>query len=258
MCDAPAGETFAPDPELYDALIDWPRRLTREAPFYRRLFRRVAARSVLDVACGTGRHAAMFHEWGLNVVGADISAAMLDHCRKAWGCDERLRWVQRPFDATPDPPGQFDAAICVGNSLAIAPDLAALRRAVGAMLASVRIGGAVVIQVLNLWRLPEGPTQWQKCRRIPDATGDRILLKGVHRAGRRGFVDIVELRPGRGPDGVESRCRSATILAVTEQELRDAARDAGAPEAETFGDYDGSAYRPDVSPDLILLAQRAR
>ena len=42
---------------------------------------------------------------------------------------------------------------------------AAARRAVAEMLAAVRPGGAVVVQVLNLWRLPDGPCVWQKRRR---------------------------------------------------------------------------------------------
>ena len=42
------------DVELYDALVDWPKRLANEEPFYRQLFERYNVKSVLDVACGTG------------------------------------------------------------------------------------------------------------------------------------------------------------------------------------------------------------
>ena len=34
--------------DVYEAMIDWPRRLAREEPFYRRLFERSDARRVLD------------------------------------------------------------------------------------------------------------------------------------------------------------------------------------------------------------------
>ena len=50
--------------DIYEAMIDWPKRLANEGPFYRRWFERVGVQSVVDVACGTGRHAAMFHSWG--------------------------------------------------------------------------------------------------------------------------------------------------------------------------------------------------
>jgi SAM-dependent methyltransferase len=65
--------------DVYEALIDWPKRLAHEEAFYRRLFERVGARSVADVACGTGHHAAMFHSWGLRVEGSDISLQMIEH-----------------------------------------------------------------------------------------------------------------------------------------------------------------------------------
>ena len=55
--------------------------------------------------------------------------------------------------------------LCVGNSLALAPDPPAARTAVTCMLAAVRPGGALVLHVLNLWRMADGPCHWQKCVR---------------------------------------------------------------------------------------------
>ena len=48
--------------------------------------------------------------------------------------------------------------------------------------------------MLNLWRLPDGPCVWQKCRRTTLAgspQGEVLILKGVHRCGPRGFVELV-------------------------------------------------------------------
>lgn len=53
---------------------------------------------------------------------------------------------------------QHDTIICRGNSLAIAPDIPTIERAVREMLAAARGGGVVVLHVLNLWRLPDGLT----------------------------------------------------------------------------------------------------
>ena len=38
-------------------------------------------------------------------------------------------------------------------------------RAVQVMVAAVRKGGVVLLHMLNLWRLPDGPCHWQKCKR---------------------------------------------------------------------------------------------
>jgi ubiquinone/menaquinone biosynthesis C-methylase UbiE len=48
-------------------MIDWPKRLANESPFFHHLFDQSNVRRVADVACGTGRHADMFRSWGLEV-----------------------------------------------------------------------------------------------------------------------------------------------------------------------------------------------
>lgn len=250
------GDGFKPDPAVYDAMIDWKRRLERETPFYRQLFERVKVQSVLDVACGSGRHAEMFHSWGLSVEGADISPEMLDYCRTRCGPGVATRWVQRGFDQPADPPASFDAVICVGNSLAIAPDLPKVGEVLSAMIRSIRPGGALVVQVLNLWRFEEGPIVWQKCRRIPTDDGaGRILLKGIHRIGPRGIVEIASL--SLAEDNPQHEFRTATILGIERDELLSRAREAGATECSTYGGYDESPYRRDQSEDLILVARRS-
>ena len=187
-------------------MIDWPKRLAHEEPFYRRLFQRLGARSVLDVACGTGRHAAMFHGWGLRVEGADLSPAMIDRARTRFGQPDGLRWAVRAFDQPTPKTEPFDVAVCVGNSLALAPDMATVERAIRQMLAAVRSGGAIVIHVLNLWHLPDGPCVWQKCLRAalsggadtPGAgKGDRHRLCEAPEGPFRQMVPVPFSGPGR-------------------------------------------------------------
>ncbi len=196
---APTGPSvFEQRVELYDALIDWPKRLANETPFYRHWFETVSARRVLDAACGSGRHAALFHEWGLHVEGADASPAMIAWCRRRYGETADLRWVERSYTQPPSPPGRFDAVICVGNSLALSREQDDLAPALAAMLASLRPGGVCIVQVLNLWRLPDGPTQYPKCVRVrlpiqpgPSETGTdtRIEHRTPDKPIRAGFYE---------------------------------------------------------------------
>lgn len=240
--------------DCYDALIDWPKRLANEEPFYRGLFERNGVRRVLDAACGTGRHAAMFRSWGCAVEGADLSPAMIAQCQRQFGESPTLRWVVRPFDQTVEPAESFDAAICVGNSLALAADIATAERAVRQMLSAVRPGGVCVLQVLNLWHLPDGPTVWQKCKRVPLDGVDHVLVKGVHRAGNRGFVDLVDLT--LMPDGVVPRYDCPTFLGLEAADVVRMAGQAGAREVRCYGGYRGAAYERDRSTDLIVVAER--
>lgn len=239
--------------DIYEAMVDWPKRLAREEPFYRRLFDSLDARVVLDAACGTGHHAAMFHAWGLEVEGADISPQMIDRARARSGEPAGLRWTVRAFDEPAGPADTFDVAVCVGNSLALAPDELTVGRAIARLLSVVRSGGAIVLHVLNLWRLADGPCLWQKCQRVRLPRGDTLILKGVHRCASRGYVDLVVTQLDGEPVMHE---RSVPLLGLEPEQLVQMARAAGAHRVESFGGYDGQPYQRTSSTDLLLVAHK--
>jgi len=78
--------------ETYDVTVpDWP----DEIPFYRGLAHDAAARSepVLELACGTGRVSIRLAEVGAQIVGLDLSEAMLAVAREKSASLENARWV---------------------------------------------------------------------------------------------------------------------------------------------------------------------
>jgi glycine/sarcosine N-methyltransferase len=239
--------------DVYEAMIDWPKRLANEEPFYRRLFAEHEAGSVVDVACGTGRHAATFHSWGLKVEGSDISPQMVERAVANFGQPPRLRWVVRGFDEPIESSEPHDIALCVGNSLALAPDLVTAERAIQQMLRAVRTGGAVVVHVLNLWHLPDGPTVWQKCKRTRLPRGEVLIIKGVHRSGSHGFVDLLVTNL-QGDVAMQSE--SVRLLGLGAEQLDRMARAAGAQRITCFGGYQNQPYDPQASTDLVMVAQR--
>jgi ubiquinone/menaquinone biosynthesis C-methylase UbiE len=79
--------------ETYDTVVtDWP----GEIDFYRRLASEAHARgeAVLEVACGTGRVALRLAQDGFNVLGLDLSTAMLTVAREKSDGVPNIRWVQ--------------------------------------------------------------------------------------------------------------------------------------------------------------------
>jgi SAM-dependent methyltransferase len=237
--------------DVFENLVDWPRRLSGEESFFRGLFERTKARRVLDAACGTGHHAALFHSWGMSVEGADISPRMIDRARKLHGEPEGLGWKVRGYDHPVEGAGGFDAVICVGNSLAMAPGMETVRKAVGEMVAAVRGGGAVAVHLLNMMKIAPGPALWQKCRRADSPDGEALIVKGVHHDGGRAWVELL-LAPIAEPG--KMRTAYIPLIVIGAEEIRKMFLRAGAEEVELFGGYAGQPYDPEGSTDIVAVA----
>jgi SAM-dependent methyltransferase len=281
--------------DLYEAIIDWPKRLSNEESFYQGWFHKIGVESLVDVACGTGRHANMFHKWGLKVEAADLSPAMVARAKANFGESERLRWLVRGFNQPIELEKNqkpFDAALCMGNSLSLAPDVETVQAAIRQMFAAVRLGGIVAVHVLNLWSIPDGPCIWQKCKKAksfssePTATAgeniapcenhagekapavaagsglneaaenienDILIHKGIHRNGTRGFVDFLVTSLS---DGKLLHSESVPFLGLEATQLEQSARQAGAKTIYIFGDYKQQPYEREKSVDLIMVAEK--
>ena len=239
--------------DIYEAMIDWPRRLANDELFFRRLFEEIDATHVADVACGTGHHAATFHSWGVQVDAADISPNMIAQARDRFGDPDGLNWAVRSFDQPIPTDEPFDAVTCLGNSLALAGDLDVAEQAIRNMLDATRSGGLTVFHVLNVWRLPDGPCLWQKCLRAVLSQGDCLITKGVQRVGERAFVHLVVV-PLDAPQ--EFRSESVPFLALTAGDLTRFAQAAGATRCDLYGNQRSALFNRESSTDLIVVARK--
>jgi SAM-dependent methyltransferase len=140
------------------------------------------ARTLLDVACGTGAHLAALSRW-YEVEGADISPAMLAVARgrvpgvALHQADMRTIALGRTFDAV----------ICLFSSIGYITDPAEMRSAVARLAAHVAPGGVLV---LDGWVRPD---EWHdRFRPEPDIAQDDEALV-VRLAFTRRERDITNL-----------------------------------------------------------------
>lgn len=157
---------------------------------------------VLDVPCGSGRHAHALAERGFDVTGQDGSAAFLALAR------ERASPAKFCAGDMREPPnGPFDLACCLGNSfgyLGEDGDRAFLR----AVHAALRPGGTFVLDATVLETLlPQlVPRRWYEAGGVlflsqvafDPVTGvlrsDYTMLRGAEREQRSAFVRVRSVR----------------------------------------------------------------
>ena len=103
----------------WDELIDWDARAASEGDFFINILNERGVQRVLDVATGTGFHSIRLLKAGFDVTSADGSPEMLvqafENAKRAGFIMRTLhadwRWLSRDVHT------QYDAVICLGNSL---------------------------------------------------------------------------------------------------------------------------------------------
>lgn len=90
-----------------------------EAQFVDRCLKQYSStrpQKLLELACGTGRHAVEMSKLGYEVVATDISPDMLAHARKRPGA-ESVTFIEQDMRALDVAQGPFDAVMCLFDSI---------------------------------------------------------------------------------------------------------------------------------------------
>jgi len=245
--------------EVYDRMFPWETRLAREGPFLRRLFEREGVRTVLDCACGTGRHVIALNQWGYLAGGSDLSPRMIEAARanaRAAGVAADFRTASfTGLDAAFGPAAAFDAVLCIGNSLTLAPsddDVAAAWRAMHRVL---RPGGVAVVHVFNWDRVIASGLKIMPAM-IVEIDGRLVTTLRVfhHHASA---IDLHLVAVSRSDDGrTDTQVLTAAQRPIGPDRLMAMAADAGFLELERWGGYDGRPFDPERSEQFLLVVRK--
>jgi SAM-dependent methyltransferase len=177
------------------------------------------ASSLLDVACGTGRHLEQFGRW-YDVEGVDLDRAMLERART------RLPGV--PLH-TGDMRGfaldrEFDAVTCLFSAIAAMVTVEDLRSAIATMAGHLRRGGVLVVEP---WDSPEdNPRNGEPWVELVEEPGRKVVvmerstLAGGRWVGEGHYLVWT-------PAGIEHRSERTEEGAFTSGQQLAAFRDAG-------------------------------
>ena len=245
----------------YDRMITWDVRLKREGSFFRDLFDRYQVRSVLDAACGTGRHALLFAGWGLEVTGVDLSPTMVVQAR-ALAAEQGVpaQFIQAGFGGlNAADGGEFDALVCIGNSLPHLKTLRELNLALTDFHRALRPGGVLVIQNRNYNKVLAEKSRFMPVNQDSMGVEETLYLRITdfpdNDPGGLVTFNIVVLHKDTSGKW-NYRVHSEKLKPWLKEELTEALAGSGFKNPRYFGDYSGGDYQPESSADLIIVAEK--
>jgi SAM-dependent methyltransferase len=234
--------------EEYHAL--YPHRDDEDARRAVALIRRAATWGphdrVLDLACGPGRHAAELERLGGQVVGFDLSRAMLRRARERTGA----RLIRGDMRALPFREGSFALAVNLFTSFGYFLDDAEHRLVVRQVAAALAPGGQFVLDYLNaehVRRTLKLGEQVPGRSRKDERRSDVRVSRRIGEDGRF-VIKEIELRD-------EGRRFQERVRLFDAEELAVLLTDAGLRITARFGDYDGAPAGPNA-PRVILVGAR--
>jgi SAM-dependent methyltransferase len=141
--------------------------------------RHPAAASLLDVACGTGAHLALFHQYFEDVAGVDASRAMLDHARRRQPSLNVHEGDMQSFDLG----RTFDVATCLLSGIGYMLTVDDLVRALANMAAHLSSGGLLIVEP---WL---HPADWRVPYQVADAVNTaQTAVSRLSVNGREGHL----------------------------------------------------------------------
>ncbi len=243
----------------YRRLIAWPERIKREWPFLAQILADAPSRTVLDLGSGTGEHCRFLAEQGFDVIGIDSSPSMLEAAS-----DQPIPDNVRFLNADIADIGAIEVpaaggAICLGNTLPHLGD-GDLRRLAQGLAAKLLPGAPLVVQILNYERIrARGVRHLPLNFREAEDGGEIIFLRlvDVNSDGTVTFTPTtLRYRPNQDPPVEVVQSRTLRLHAWTWVEIWDVFSAAGFDRSQLFGGFDGSAFNPAESHDLIAVIRR--
>lgn len=263
----------------YDELVNWDARLTREGPFFKRLFADHRVGRVADVGAGSARHSILYRSWGLDVIAIDPSEDMLELAREnaeRLGSDVRIE--AGGFGDVARICGEpVDAITCTGNALPHVRSLFGLHDALFDFASALRPGGVLVLHYLNHYRLithrirtmspvfRETPAGDKFFIRLlgytPDNDGilfDFVTL--VRDAAVRDTPHTIESWPktldADPTGGWTTRSRRSLHFAMVPEMIERELEHAGFTDVRFLGDHEGRPLDLDQDESMIVVARR--
>lgn len=194
--------------------------------------------TILDLACGKGRHSVFLNELGYDVTGVDLSENSIAHAKQFE--NENLHFHTHCMCGPVD--GKFDAVFNLFTSLGYFENEKDNLESIRSIKAEIKPGGYGVIDFMNVKKVISNL--------VPAETK---TVKGINfditRRVKNGYI----LKDIRFQDAGADYMYTEKVKALTLEEFRRYFQDAGINLLHTFGNYELEEYQEETSDRLILV-----
>ncbi|MDT8347129.1 MAG: class I SAM-dependent methyltransferase [Flavobacteriaceae bacterium] len=203
---------------------------------------------IIDLACGRGRHAATLFKLGYRVIGADLSENSILFAKEKYAdaiASGRLDFYIH--DMTKTFPLQADAVFNLFTSMGYFEDFENNQRAIQAMAQSLKPGGAIVIDFLNVHFLKKNLV-----------TEEVKTEEGIDFHIKRSIENNKVIKDIRFTDQNNNFHFTEYVSLLTLEDFEQFSKKAGLNIFQIFGDYQLKAFNAETSPRLIIALKKPK
>lgn len=244
---------------IYDQAIDWEQRLAREIPFLTKIIKDNPNARILDLACGSGRHAVTLASEGYEVTGLDSSPQMIEAAKyhaKEKGVAAQF-YVADMRQVIELIEGPFDLIICLGNSLALLPTLSDVQQTLTNVYQLLTVGGSFVSQILNFEEIRQTGFRFFPLKSGRTKNGKEVVFARFFEPQKTGeFRHLVFLGIIRTESDWQPKLSSQPVLELDKPLLESALHKASFNHLAFYQDYNEHLFNPKQSRNLISIGTK--
>lgn len=244
---------------IYDQSINWDIRLQRELPFLTALIKDKKSARILDLACGSGRHAVALVQERNEVIGLDLSPQMIAAAtRYAEKHEVKVQFHTADIqDVKTTVTGHFDLILCLGNSLALLPSINALKTTLSGIQSLLPEDGYFVSQVLNFEEMRSTKFRFFPLKSGSTAAGNEVIFARFFEP----FPDtetatLVFTGFIKTETDWKTKTHTQPVLQLTHRLLKQLLSTTGFTRTQYYADYSQNNFSPKKSRNLLTLAQK--
>ncbi|MEN9963167.1 MAG: hypothetical protein RL582_262 [Bacteroidota bacterium] len=201
--------------------------------------------SILDVACGKGRHAKQMAELGFQVIGIDLSYNSIMEAKEME--NDRLSFFVHDM-RVPFRNNQFDLVFNFFTSFGYFDTDSDNQDAIGMMCGALKMDGILVIDYLNAGRFSGGISQ-KETKEI-----DAVIFRTEKQIQDHKIVKTISLHDTKN-DFTADYAESVSLLTL--DDFQKLASNAGLVLQSVFGDYNLNPFVESTSERLIMVLRKA-